>query len=80
MTIFGYLFLYIIIISFSIFYTDIFHKKIEKTILLSFISIALSMYLFGIIGYLQIGVITISILSIALLIFTILKNIIYLIL
>ncbi len=75
MTIFGYLFLYIIIISFSIFYTDIFHKKIEKTILLSFISIALSMYLFGIIGYLQIGVITISILSIALLIFTILKNI-----
>ncbi len=75
MTILGYLFLYTIILSISVFYADIFQKKIEKTIFLSFISITLLMYLFGIIGQLQIGVIIVSILSILLLAFTIFKNI-----
>ena len=75
MTILGYLFLYTIIISFSIFYANIFQKKIEKTIFLSLISITLLMYIFGIIDKLQIGVISISVLSIALLAFTIFKNI-----
>ncbi len=74
MIILGELFLYIIIISISIFYVSQFNKKIEKTIFLSFITIALFMYLFGIIGQLQLGVIVIFILSIILLIYTIYKN------
>lgn len=74
MIILGELFLYVIIISISIFYVSQFNKKIEKTIFLSFITIALFMYLFGIIGQLQLGVIVISILSIILLMYTIYKN------
>lgn len=74
MIILRYLFLYIIIMSFSIFYADRFQKKTEKTILHAFISIILLLYLFGMVNQLETGVIIISLFSILLFVYTVYQN------
>lgn len=75
MLIIRYLFLYVIILSFSIFIADRLNKKVEHTIALSFITIIIILYIFGIVHQLFLGVIVTTILSITLLLYTILKNI-----
>lgn len=70
-----YLFLYIIILSISLFLADCLKKKLERTIPLGLIIIILILYLFGIIKQLPMGVLFISLFSIILLIYTIGKNV-----
>ena len=67
--------LYFVIICGSIFFSDVFNKKIEKTIIITFLSIVFLMYICSIINILLPSVYIISIISIALGIYTIIKKI-----
>lgn len=62
----GYFILYLIIIFGSIFISSITNKKIEKSIAINMCIIILTLYLFGALGHLQLGVYFVSIASIIL--------------
>ena len=62
----GYVMLYLIIIFGSIFITSVTNKKIEKSIAINMCLIILTLYLFGAINCLKIGVYFVSVISIVL--------------
>ncbi len=74
MIIFRYILIYMIILGFSMFFAELFKKKLEKTILLSLLTILILLYLFGMMNILKIGVFFVSLLGIGLLFYTILKT------
>ena len=68
-------FLYIIILFGSMFISDIFNKKIDKTFIIYLLSVSALMYVFSIINCMKFGVYFICTISIILGFYTIIKNI-----